>query len=173
MTKRHHAIQPTDRRRQLKVRRWAAPFASALIIFILVAQLIVSIPLYPLANHLRRTWPFLDYPMYSPPHYEGDAIPRPTLVGITSEARELEIRPEDLGVGYWQYIVYLRAVQQADHATVRAMVRSYQVRQNVHLSALRLENRRLLLANGKVIPAPVEIVVDSPLDPAPEDEVHP
>jgi hypothetical protein len=158
------------RRDGRRIRRWAIPGISAMIAFVWVFQFVVSIPLFPFANRLRRSWPFLDYPMYSWPHYDGDTISRFAVVGIQADGEELQIRPEDLGIGYWHFQIFVRAIRGADHATVRGMAQLYETRQNVRLARLRVENRPLVFSNSNLMQAPIETIVEYPLDPAQERE---
>ena len=43
------------------------------------------------------SWPFLDYPMYKIPYFEGSEIPLYRVVGILPDSTEVTIRRNDLG----------------------------------------------------------------------------
>ena len=62
--------------------RLAIPALSGVVALIWLSQFTVSVPLYLIANGLRRSWPIIDYPMYSPSHFEGDQISRLAVVSI-------------------------------------------------------------------------------------------
>jgi hypothetical protein len=157
----------TNHRRSTKkalrlIRRFAIPCVSLLIAFIWSAQFIVSVVFVVfargLAFYLKRTWPIVDYPMYSGSHFEGDEIPRMAVVGIRDNAEEIDFRPEDIGAGYWHFQVFARAVTRADEDVIRDIVRTYEARHNLRLTALRVENRPLLWKSGQVEAAPVKIL---------------
>jgi hypothetical protein len=148
------------------IRRFAIYGVSGLIVFIWSSQFIVSVPLYLITDGIRQSWPIVDYPMYSNPHFEGDKIPRMAVVGIRDNADEIDIRPEDIGGGYWHFQVFARAVTRVDEEVIRDIVRTYETRHNVRLAALRVENRPLLWKNTQVEAAPIEILRTYPLDTA-------
>jgi hypothetical protein len=148
------------------IRRWAIPCISILIAFVWSGQFIVSVPLSPMVHGIRQSWPIVDYPMYSEPHFEGDEIPRMAVVGIRDNGDEIDIRPEDIGGGYWHFQVFVKAAMGADEDVIRDMVRVYETRHDVHLAALRVENRPLLWKNAQVETAPIEILRNYALNPA-------
>jgi hypothetical protein len=139
---------------------------SGLIAFLWSIQFIVSVPLSVITHEIRRSWPIVDYPMYRIPHFEGDKIPRLAVVGIRDNTEEIDIRPEDIGGGYWHFQVFVRAVASPDEDVIRDMVRMYETRHNVRLAALRVENRPLLWKSTKVEGVPVEILRTYPLSAA-------
>lgn len=146
------------------IRGFAIPWVSGLIALIWWIQLIVSIPLSVLAHGIRRSWPIIDYPMYSAPHFEGEEIPRMTVVGISESADEVDIEPEDVGGGYWHFQIFVSAVRRGDERIIRDMVRRYETRHRVRLAALRVENRPLRWTNARVEAAPVEVLESLQLD---------
>jgi hypothetical protein len=148
------------------LRRFVILWVSVLIAFIWSLQFMVSIPFFALAQGITRSWPLMDYPMYSEPHFEGDEIARMAVVGIRDDGEEIDIRPEDIGGGYWYFQVFARAVTRADEAVIRDIVRAYEARYNIHLTALRVENRPLLWKSTQVNAAPVEVLRTYPLTAA-------
>jgi hypothetical protein len=144
-------------------RRFAILCVSLLIAFIWSAQFIVSFPLYLLAHGIKQSWPIIDYPMYNEPHFVGDEIPRMMVVGIRDNAQEIDIRPEDIGGGYWHYQVFARAVTRPDEDVIRDVVRAYESRHNIRLAALRVENRPLLWSSTRVAAGPTQILRTYPL----------
>jgi NADH:ubiquinone oxidoreductase subunit D len=111
--------------------------------------------------------------MYSAPHFEGDEIARMAVVGIRDSGEEIDIRPEDIGGGYWYFQVFARAVARTDDAVIRDMVRMYEIRHNVQLAALRVENRPLLWKGAQVEAAPIEILRTYPLSAAQDNSTIP
>src|SRR5438270_14074377 len=85
------------------IRRFPIPCVSVLIAFIWSIQFIISVPLSVITHEIKRSWPIVDYPMYSGPHFVGDEIPRMAVVGIRDNAAEIDIWPEDIGGGYWHF----------------------------------------------------------------------
>jgi len=102
--------------------------------------------------------------MYSAPHSEGDQIPRIVVVGIHDDAVEVDLLPEDIA-GYWHFQLFANAVRQADGQVISDVVRMYEARHNLHLAALRVENRPLLWKNDQLKPGPIEILRSYPLTP--------
>jgi hypothetical protein len=146
---------------------------SGLIVVIWSSQFIVSVPLSLLAHGIKRSWPIVDYPMYSDPHFEGDEIPRMAVVAIRDNTEELDIRPEDIGGGYWYFQVFARAVTRADDAIIRDTVAAYEARHNMRLAALRVENRPLLWKSVQVKAAPIKVLRTYPLIAAQHNSTTP
>jgi hypothetical protein len=136
---------------------------SALIAFIWSAQFIVSLPLSLFARGVKRSWPIVDYPMYSEPHFLGDEIPRLQVVGISQNGQEIDIGPDDIGGGYWYYQVFARAVARADKDVIRDVIRTYEARHNVRLTAIRVEDRPLLWKAAEVAAGPAKVLRTYPL----------
>ncbi len=111
--------------------------------------------------------------MYSMPHFEGDKIPRLAVVGIRDNSQQIDIRPEEIGGGYWYFQVFAGAATRADENVIRDMVRMYETRHNVRLAALRVENRPLLWKGAQVKAAPIEILRTYPLSAAQHNSTSP
>ena len=56
-------------------------------------------------------YPFLDYPMYSTPKYEGDSFDRYWVFGISENSNQVRILPKDIGVtsGFSKKILLVRS----------------------------------------------------------------
>ncbi len=145
------------------MKRFAIPCVSGLIASIWSLQFIVSVPLSVITNGIRRTWPIVDYPMYSMPHFQGEKIPRLAVVGIRENSEEVDILPEDIGGGYWHFQIFATAVKRADEDVIRDIVQMYETGHNVRLTAIRLENRPLVWKSTRVEAAPIEILRTFPL----------
>jgi hypothetical protein len=115
----------------------------------------------------------MDYPMYSDPHFEGDEIARMAVVGVRDNGEEIDIRPEDIGGGYWYFQVFARAVTRADDAVIRDTVRTYEDRHSTRLAALRVENRPLLWKSAQVEAASIEILRTYSLSAAQHNSTSP
>lgn len=121
---------------------------SAVIFAVLGVQAIAAFGLTP--GPVERSpflWPFLDYPMYTQPHYEGDAVPRYRVVGVTEDGREVEITPESLGTDFWIYRnAFLFSFRfRGERHELESGVQLYELRHGVSLLEVRLENRPLVV----------------------------
>jgi hypothetical protein len=103
-------------------------------------------------------WPFVDYPMYSRPHYEGEPIPQVRIVGTLDDGTEVWIRPGDVGLDSWHFKIHLvRGLDTNNAARVRELVHLYEARHNGRLIGLRLENHPLILSRDGIRPGPPEV----------------
>ena len=104
-------------------------------------------------------WPFLDYPMYSWPHFKDDKVTRYFVVGITESSGEVVIKPEDFGLSFWPFIRnYVDKMIKGDKQTAWECANLYTTRFNQKLTGLRLENRPIQLTDDGVQQAPIEII---------------
>ena len=158
---------------RLSIRSFAVPCVSVLIALIWGIQIVVSVPLSLITNGLRQSWPVVDYPMYSVPHFEGEEIPRLAVVGIRDNSEEIDILPQDIGGGYWHFEIFAKAVRHARKEVIQDVVRMYEARHHVHLVALRVENRPLRWSNAEVEAAPIKVLRNYPLNAAPHDQTVP
>jgi len=135
--------------------------ASGVIVLVLFLQAIAALGLTP--GPIEKTpflWPFLDYPMYSTPHYEGDAIPRYRVVGTTADGREMQIDPETLGADFWIFRnAFLFPFRfRADRGELEPGVELFERRHGVTLVEVRLEDRPIVLSRSGSSQGPVELV---------------
>ncbi len=124
---------------------------SALIVFVVGLQALITFrvlcppeAIRPLA-FLRAAcapalYPFIDYPMYWTPHYQGESISQPMAVGILADGREVLIQPEDLNLHFWLHQEFLVALDQGVMDEIELYVKRYQDLQGVKLAGIRLEN---------------------------------
>jgi hypothetical protein len=148
------------------IKRFVIPCVSGLIVVIWSSQFMVSVPLCLITHGIKQSWPIVDYPMYSDPHFHGDEIPRMAVVGICDNAEEIDIRPEDIGGGYWYFQVFAKAVIRGDKDIIRDMARAYEARHNMRLAAFRVENHPLLWKSAQVETAPIKVLRTYPLSAA-------
>lgn len=119
--------------------------------------------LFPSLSWLRvcapTLWPFLDYAMYSAPHYAGDAIDQFRVVGRLEDSSEVVIRPEDLHLGPFEFLYALVwRLREGTSETARQYADAYQRTRGRRLVEIRLESHPLVLARDGVRPGPVRIV---------------
>jgi hypothetical protein len=78
--------------------------ATAIIVLVLGCQFFAAI-----AQVNKWGWPFTDYPMYAPPHYEGERIVAYHLIfATTDDGEEVEISAADVGLNIWQFMRWAR-----------------------------------------------------------------
>ena len=145
------------------IRRGAIPVLSPIIVSILITQSAISLLWYPIKLRLRKPWPFLDYPMYSIPHYEGERISHIVVIGLRDELGEVPIKPEDLGIDRWHFRFYIEALLGDDLTIIREFVQRYEMRQGTHLSGVRVEDRGPLLSKNGFVPASPQILANHSL----------
>ena len=136
------------------MQRTAKIAVSVFIIAVLGLQAVATVG----RLHRFRYWPFLSYPMYNRPHFQGEAVDRFTLVGILADGRERPITPGDLKLDFWRYLRGpVHAVQKDDARGLLAQLQPFEHWSGLRLSAVRLENRPAALENGRVVDRPVEL----------------
>jgi hypothetical protein len=151
----------------------AIPCVSALIALIWAVQFMVSVPLSLITRGIKQSWPIVDYPMYSDPHFAGEEIPRLAVVGIGHNAKEIDILPEDIGGGYWHFQIFAKAVRDANKKVIQDVVQTYETRHKVRLVALRVEDRPLRWNNVEIEAAPMKVLRDYRLDTVQHSETVP
>jgi hypothetical protein len=85
------------------------PLISCVIVIVLGLQLLALI-----VRPGEWTWPFIDYPMYSNSHQEGERIPSIyTVTATTKDGQVLEITPADIGINLWVFHGWALALGRA------------------------------------------------------------
>lgn len=123
-------------------------FVSVVIVAVLVFQAVASIRLT--VGPLERSpylWPFIDYPMYSQPRYEGDELPRHRVFGVIEGGERIRITPEILDADYWIYrdafvFPFLHTPLRADLAPG---VELFESRRGVRLIEVQLEDHPFIV----------------------------
>lgn len=132
----------------------ARGLVSLVVVVVLGTQAVAALGLTP--GPVEKSpflWPFLDYPMYSTAHYEGEGIPRYRVVGTTADGREMEIDRETLGTDFWifrnAFLFSFRYPGMRDE--LPPGVELFETRHGVRLIAVRLENRPLVLTRDGAV----------------------
>jgi hypothetical protein len=168
---------------------------SIVIIAILGAQsLVVLFPLWspsinvffdtgPLTfKHMKgRLWPFIDYPMYSQIHREGDRLDvyYPVFAAFEDET-EKQLAPNDLGLSLFKYQdVFVSAIfcaatgalpiarrecKPAEGDRVKELLRDYQGRVGQRVVRLRVEDYPLIFTKDGPVKAPARTLQVLDLD---------
>jgi hypothetical protein len=146
--------------------RLAALLTSVVILTCLVLQSVATfrifcppINLFPSLSSFRifcapALYPFLDYPLYAPPHYEGESIGQPLVFGWSEEMTEWPVVPLDLGVSSYKLERAFLSALKGDHAGVHKYLDLYQQRYGKKLVGFRLESQSLVLSNDGIKPGP-------------------
>ena len=121
-----------------------------------------------------KYWPFIDYPMYSWSHREGDRIDvLPPLFAIFADRSEKQIFPQDLNLTIFQFEELLvsailcaaqkdkkelqsgQCVPQKAEERLKALLKLYEQRHGKHIISLRLEDYPYILTKEgpKKVPA--------------------
>ena len=104
-------------------------------------------------------YPFLNYPMYNLVHYEGDEVIRYLVFGVLEDSSELEVHPEDLGLNIWLFNgSFITSILANDIEIADFYAEEYQVRNNVRLTHLRLENHPVILTRDGPTQGPRRIL---------------
>lgn len=152
-------------------KRLAVPLTSLIILTFLTLQAVATFrilcpppALFPSLSPLRilcapALYPFLDYPLYAPPHYEGDTIDQRLVFGVSEDLTEAPILPEELGLSFFEFEKeFLLALRDGKGDEVNKYVELYQRKHNKKLIGLRLENHPLVLSREGVKPGPKQIL---------------
>lgn len=137
--------------------------ASAVIVTVLFLQLVASFHWFgPVFGQRRRHgffWPFLDYPMYSRPHYQGEPLPRYRLFGAFADGSEAEVTSGDLGLNFWKFEQGpVQAILRDEPDRLNRYVEAYRKKFNRQLVRLRLENHARRLSPQGIVTAPPEVI---------------
>jgi len=130
------------------------------ILVVLAVQAIAALALTPgPVEKPPFLWPFLNYPMYSAPHYEGEGIPRFEVVATTSDGREIEVTKENLGTDFWIFrnAFLLPFEQQGMRDELEPGVGLFERRHGVSVVEVRLEDRPLVLTRDGTEDGPSEV----------------
>ena len=88
-----------------------------------------------------RLWPFINYPMYSPPHYEGERISRFYIFGILADAGEVDISHRELDIKPADFRRTFMAISAGDLEQAYMLMERYNQKMETTLVGIRLENR--------------------------------
>lgn len=104
-------------------------------------------------------WPFLDYPMYSGAHFEGDEIDRAVVLGVRTDSTRIPIEPADLGLGLFPYRRGpVRALRRDNLEAARLYRDVYAERHGVELIGFELKYRPIVVTRSGYRSAPDRIV---------------
>lgn len=140
--------------------RGARFLVSMVVIGVLAVQAIAALALTPgPVEKPPFLWPFLNYPMYSAPHYEGEGIPRFEVVATTSDGRDIEVTQQSLGTDFWIFRnAFLLPFEDAGmRDELPPGVELLERRLDATVVEVRLEDRPLLLTRHGTEDGPPEV----------------
>lgn len=109
-------------------------------------------------------WPFVNYPMYAPPRFEGDTIRMYTVIATFSDGSEQRITAEDLGIGGWHFGRFIGLIRVGDKEKVKEFLESYRSGHGQSLDSLRLELLPLVLYEDGPKPARSRLINSMVID---------
>ena len=117
----------------------------AIIVAILGTQLVVGF-----TYRGKRTWPFVAYPMYRTPHYEGERLDHDWRTFVVFEdGRRSELDRAELGIDFWLYYKNIvNAVARGDGAALGAGAAHYCPQQQAGSLTLEVEDLGVGLGRG-------------------------
>ncbi|MBV9079698.1 MAG: hypothetical protein JO102_01110 [Elusimicrobia bacterium] len=146
----HFAILPVD-----PSRRHAIDPVRRLALSLLIAGLIVLQASATFGRLTRRYWPVLTYPMYTEPHYAGDAVPFYSIAGIEADGHETEIRADAVDLSLWKFMTGpVAQIKSGDAAGLRPFVEHAEARLGRRFTALRLTQIDCRLTGSGVVREP-------------------
>ena len=85
-------------------------------------------------------YPFLEYPMYSSPHYVGDVVDVYDLYATLSDGKEVRVLADQDFVNFWHYQQFVDAIRAGDKDLIGKFVRIYEQEYHVQAASFRLED---------------------------------
>ena len=111
--------------------------ASLVIIFCVTAQ---GAALTGHRLFFSTTFPFIFYPMYSSAHYEGEeVVDREMIFAIVKDSTAVQIVPEDLGLDFWDFQLFLKAIDQQSNEVISQYLEIYQSRAGKQVLQLQIK----------------------------------
>jgi hypothetical protein len=158
------------RRGKGRSNRLAAPLTSGVILTFLTLQGAATFRIvcppeaqFPSLSSFRilcapALYPFLDYPLYAPPHYEGETIGWTLVFAQTEEMTERPVTARDLGVSAYRFEkAFLRAIE-GDHAAVHEYINLYQRKYGGNLVGFRVVRQPLILSREGIKRGPRDVL---------------
>jgi hypothetical protein len=131
---------------------WMALASMAIVVVLALQSLAV-------ARRHHMGWPFIDYPMYSESHQEGERVAARRYVYATlADGRDVLLAPEDLGLGhFWLFRLWVEApLLDADRAGLEFVPDAYREQRGGDIVALRIEDHPVIVTRegAKAAPPP-------------------
>ena len=77
-------------------------------------------------------WPFIDYPMYSGSHYEGEYINAYYIVkAVMRDGRVVEVTEKDLGLNFFKFIYIADGIKKSNKDDAHQLIRLHPEGENI------------------------------------------
>jgi hypothetical protein len=131
---------------------WMALASMAIVIVLALQSLAV-------ARRHHMGWPFIDYPMYSASHQEGERVQaRRYVYAALADGSEVLLEPEDLGLGhFWLFRLWVEApLLKQERAELEFVREAYREQRGGEIVALRIEDHPVIVTRegAKAAPPP-------------------
>lgn len=104
-------------------------------------------------------WPFLSYPMYNQPHYLGEQLNRPRIVGTLEDDSQVLISFKDLGLTVTQFInLYDELKGSKDLQRAQLVAQLYYEKTDRKLNAIQLANHPTVFTKTGFVPSELQII---------------
>jgi hypothetical protein len=122
---------------------------SFIILFYLVLQFLTGFSILP--NSERYYWPFLYYPMYGKPHFEGDTMDQYTVYGLLEKGDAVPIKFHDLGFPWRQFFdKSVDKILKNDTAEIEKVRQLYEKNQGVPLKGISIKVKKWKLKKNGI-----------------------
>lgn len=138
--------------RSRSLARW---FATAVVVTVLGAQLVVGF-----MSSMNHTFPIMNYPMFSGPHYDGDRLDDYFVHAVLPDGSEALVTPEDVGMEFWTFRVNVvtEIIEAEDTRPLRPIADIICARHDVGEVTLRASDIGVFISrNGAVQGEPMEV----------------
>lgn len=110
-------------------------------------------------NGEAHFWPFMNYPMYSAAHQEGDQLDRFFLFATVTDYGDITIKPSDFGLNYYTFMRDAIPVFRDDNRDkIHFFMKLYESRQGRKLISVRLENHSWVITRSGAVPNTPKVV---------------
>jgi hypothetical protein len=125
---------------------------STFIVGVLGAQLVAAF------GHTNNYFPFMWYPMYAPPHFEGERITvHHSIYAVQANGTRHHIRPEHLGLEFWRYERLARQLL-VNHVEPNAPALAVIRKRHPNLTELQINDYPMVITRNGPRPAPEMVV---------------
>jgi hypothetical protein len=138
---------------------------SIVIALVLMLQILATFDLFPrlVSRPSYLFWPFLDYPMYRSPRYEGSVIEHYRVLATTTDGGEVEVVPADVALSFRKFRdTLITGIRTGDTSRVAAFAELYRSRTGRQLVSVRVQrDGQVLTRHGLERAAPVNVATMS------------
>ena len=131
------------------------PVTSLIILVFLVSQaMVIIIPV------MFYYWPFMDYPMYSPAHYENELVnDNYELVGVTFDGQEQQIAHREIGLSFFQVNDWLvpRLLKDQPDLTIEPYLDKLRTLNNGLFQRIRIQAKPVKISRAGISESAIQV----------------